>query len=160
MLWFPATIYLRAPRRCSRPRRRRCVRRARLGKPTTRLVVGFPPRGSGDLFARIIAQPFAEQLDRNVIVDDKPGAGGMTPAQRFGDAEPVARSEAARGAKRHSSRRHRGRGGSGEAALGACDDLVALELNPLRARGGTVEALDALFDWREDAGVTGADPVM
>jgi tripartite-type tricarboxylate transporter receptor subunit TctC len=57
--------------------------RAQLGKTTTRLVVGFPPGGSGDLFARIIAQPLGEELDRNVIVDNKPGAGGMTAAQGF-----------------------------------------------------------------------------
>lgn len=57
--------------------------RAQLGKATTRLVVGFPPGGSGDLFARIIAPPLGEELDRNVIVDNKPGAGGMTAAQGF-----------------------------------------------------------------------------
>ena len=56
---------------------------AQLGKATTRLVVGFPPGGSGDLFARIIATPLGEELDRTVIVDNKPGAGGMTAAQAF-----------------------------------------------------------------------------
>jgi acetate---CoA ligase (ADP-forming) len=46
----------------------------------------------------------------------------------------------------------------GEAALGCGDALVALEVNPLWVRGGQVEALDALFVWREDAGATGAHP--
>jgi acetate---CoA ligase (ADP-forming) len=47
----------------------------------------------------------------------------------------------------------------GEAALGCGDDLVALEVNPLWVRGGQVEALDALFVWREDdAGGADAHP--
>lgn len=37
----------------------------------------------------------------------------------------------------------------GEAALACGDDLVALEVNPLWARGSEVEALDALFVWAD-----------
>src|SRR5579859_6125117 len=61
---------------------------AQLGRASTRLVVGFPPGGSGDLFARIIAQPLAEELGRPVVVDNKPGAGGLTAAQDFVRATP------------------------------------------------------------------------
>ena len=46
----------------------------------------------------------------------------------------------------------------GEAALGCGDDLVALEVNPLWVRGERVEALDALFVWRDDAGRADAHP--
>lgn len=56
--------------------------------PTTRLIVGFPPGGSGDLFARIIAPPLGEELGRSVVVDNKPGAGGLTAAEGFVRATP------------------------------------------------------------------------
>ena len=41
----------------------------------------------------------------------------------------------------------------GEIALNRGDDLVALEVNPLWVRGERVEALDALFVWRDAPGV-------
>ncbi len=43
-----------------------------------RLFVGFPPGGSGDLFARILADALREELSRPVIVENRPGGGGMT----------------------------------------------------------------------------------
>ena len=42
---------------------------AQLGKATTRLVVGFPPGGSGDLFARIIATPLGVVATKNAIIE-------------------------------------------------------------------------------------------
>lgn len=42
-----------------------------------RLIVSFPPGGSSDAIARIV-QPFLEKkLGQTVIVENKPGAGGM-----------------------------------------------------------------------------------
>lgn len=42
-----------------------------------RLIVSFPPGGSSDAMARIV-QPFIEKkLGQNVIIENKPGAGGM-----------------------------------------------------------------------------------
>lgn len=41
------------------------------------LVVGFPPGGSLDLTARIIAQPLSEILKTPVVVDNRPGANGI-----------------------------------------------------------------------------------
>lgn len=45
---------------------------------TVTLSVGFPVGGSGDIFARILAEALREELNRAVIVENKPGGGGMT----------------------------------------------------------------------------------
>lgn len=50
---------------------------------TARLFVGFPPGGSGDLFARILAEALREELSRPVVVENRPGAGGLTVAVNF-----------------------------------------------------------------------------
>jgi tripartite-type tricarboxylate transporter receptor subunit TctC len=41
-----------------------------------RLLVGFPPGGSVDIFARIIAQSLWEQLGQQFVVENRPGASG------------------------------------------------------------------------------------
>lgn len=53
------------------------------GDVPLRLYVGFPPGGSGDLFARILADGMRDELGRPVVVENKPGAGGMTVATGF-----------------------------------------------------------------------------
>jgi len=50
---------------------------------TVRLFVGFPPGGSGDLFARILADALREEINRTVVVENRPGAGGLTVAVNF-----------------------------------------------------------------------------
>lgn len=45
-------------------------------KPTLKIVVGFPPGGSADILARIVAEKLQKPLGRSVIVENKPGAGG------------------------------------------------------------------------------------
>ena len=48
-----------------------------------RISVGFPPGGSGDLFARILADGLRDELSCPVLIENKPGAGGLTVAVGF-----------------------------------------------------------------------------
>ncbi len=43
---------------------------------TVRIIVGFPPGGSVDVVARLLADKMRVSLQQSVIVDNKPGAGG------------------------------------------------------------------------------------
>ena len=46
-----------------------------------RIVVGYPPGGSSDRVARIVADRLQAKLGVPVVVDNKPGAGGRLAAQ-------------------------------------------------------------------------------
>ncbi|MGS0743528.1 Bug family tripartite tricarboxylate transporter substrate binding protein, partial [Glaciimonas sp. GG7] len=56
---------------------------ARASDALIKIVVGFPPGGSGDTFARIFASALREEMDNTIIIDNKPGAGGLTVALGF-----------------------------------------------------------------------------
>ena len=60
---------------------------AQSGK-NVRLIVPFTPGGSTDILARAIAPKLALALGQNVIIDNKPGAGGSLGAAEAAKAEP------------------------------------------------------------------------
>jgi tripartite-type tricarboxylate transporter receptor subunit TctC len=53
-----------------------------------RLVVPYTPGGSNDVLSRIVAQGMSVGLGQQVIIDNRPGAGGMIGAENVAKAEP------------------------------------------------------------------------
>jgi tripartite-type tricarboxylate transporter receptor subunit TctC len=53
-----------------------------------RFIVPFGPGGVGDLTARAVAQKISEPLGQQVIVDNRPSAGGVVAAEIVAKAEP------------------------------------------------------------------------
>ncbi|NYI01692.1 tripartite tricarboxylate transporter substrate binding protein [Cupriavidus plantarum] len=56
-------------------------------KPIT-IVVPYPPGGSNDIFARIVAKEIGEDLKQPVIIDNRPGASGNTGTSMVAKAAP------------------------------------------------------------------------
>lgn len=52
-----------------------------------RMVVPFPPGGATDLLARVLAQRLGESLGQQVVVDNRPGAGGTLGSRLMLDAQ-------------------------------------------------------------------------
>ena len=57
-------------------------------KSTLKILVGFPPGGSVDIVARLIADHMRTTLDQNVIIDNKPGAAGRVALGEVRRAAP------------------------------------------------------------------------
>lgn len=55
---------------------------------SVRIVVGFTAGGPTDVVARIMAQKLGERLGQNVIVDNRPGAGGVPATEQVTKASP------------------------------------------------------------------------
>ncbi|WP_062308184.1 Bug family tripartite tricarboxylate transporter substrate binding protein [Polynucleobacter sinensis] len=51
-------------------------------------ILSFPAGGSTDVFARAIAAPLGEALGQGVVIDNKPGAGGMIGLGAAAKANP------------------------------------------------------------------------
>ena len=53
-----------------------------------RIVSGFPPGGSNDIYARLIARWLSERLGQQFFVDNRPGAGGNLGTDTVAKAAP------------------------------------------------------------------------
>jgi len=53
-----------------------------------RLVVGYPPGGSGDFLTRLMADEMAQDLGVPVVADNRPGAGGAIAGEVVAKAPP------------------------------------------------------------------------
>ena len=62
-----------------------CLSAQAQGQPV-KILVGFPPGGSADATARILADKMKDQLGVPVLVENRPGAGGRIAAQAVKDA--------------------------------------------------------------------------
>src|SRR5215207_5331742 len=57
-------------------------------KQPIRLIVGYPPGGGIDFAARTVQVPLQEALKQQIVVDYKPGAGGVLAAGELVRAVP------------------------------------------------------------------------
>ena len=57
------------------------------GKPPLRILVGFPPGGSADVLARLVADSLKNDFSP-IVVDNKPGAGGRIALNMVKAAKP------------------------------------------------------------------------
>ena len=57
-------------------------------KPPIRILVGFPPGGSADIVARLLADKMRVTLGQPVVVDNKPGAAGRVALGEVKRAAP------------------------------------------------------------------------
>jgi tripartite-type tricarboxylate transporter receptor subunit TctC len=53
-----------------------------------RLIVSFPPGGTGDIIGRIVANQLAIELNQSIVVENRPGAGGTIGARDVANADP------------------------------------------------------------------------
>jgi tripartite-type tricarboxylate transporter receptor subunit TctC len=53
-----------------------------------RIVVGYPPGGSGDFTTRLIADELGKELGATIVVENKPGAGGSIASELVSKAVP------------------------------------------------------------------------
>lgn len=53
-----------------------------------RIVVPYPPGSSPDALARILSEQLAKRINQPVVVENKPGAGGMIGAKAVSESTP------------------------------------------------------------------------
>jgi tripartite-type tricarboxylate transporter receptor subunit TctC len=53
-----------------------------------RVIVGFPPAGSADIFARLLGQKLTEAWGQTVVVDNRPGAGSTLGSEIVANSTP------------------------------------------------------------------------
>jgi len=55
---------------------------------SVRMLVGFPPGGGTDIMARVVGQKLSESLGQQIVVENRPGAGGNIAAEAAAKAAP------------------------------------------------------------------------
>ena len=73
ILLIPPTIVLAADAYPSKP---------------VRLIIPFPPGGGSDIVGRLIAAKLSERLGKQVVVDNRGGAGGIIGTEMVAKADP------------------------------------------------------------------------
>ena len=58
------------------------------GKPELHILVGFPAGGTVDAIARVVAEKMKNVAGATVLVDNRPGAGGLLAARALAAAPP------------------------------------------------------------------------
>src|SRR5688572_16812446 len=53
-----------------------------------RMIVPFPAAGATDILARVVSQKLADAFRQQVVVDNRPGAGGTIGSRLAADAQP------------------------------------------------------------------------
>lgn len=53
-----------------------------------KIIVGFGPGGLGDVTARLVAQKMSNSMGKPVVIENMPGAGGITAATNVAHAAP------------------------------------------------------------------------
>ena len=53
-----------------------------------RVIAPFPPGSAGDIVPRIIGQSLGEEFKQNIVVDNRPGAGGNIAAETVKNSTP------------------------------------------------------------------------
>src|SRR5229473_1416343 len=73
---------------------RKCRRRIASKAPSriyslmTGLILPFPPGGSSDSVARVVVQKFSEGLGQPVVIENRPGVGGLLGSEAVAKAAP------------------------------------------------------------------------
>jgi tripartite-type tricarboxylate transporter receptor subunit TctC len=55
---------------------------------TIHIVVAYAPGGTGDIVARLIAQPLSEALGQNIVIENRAGATGAIGTQAVVSSPP------------------------------------------------------------------------
>ena len=55
---------------------------------TMRIIVGFPPGGNSDFVARAVGRGLGELWNQQIVIDNRPGAGGNIAAELVAKAPP------------------------------------------------------------------------